>query len=320
MANDDDQRFPSQTADKYVVRFPEGMRDRIAEAAKANNRSMNAEIVARLDGSFKGLFDDLDAWAADKAEDARSKLLLKDSLISDLIRDGVNLRHNLLHLAILIEHASGMTHDPFLLSRFESLADVARERASFQYMGDFGDRSAMSPELLVVLQDALKTMERGLARTRAFFAADNEKLEELLKEVDLPSLEQLEAIRKSDLSDGLGLKVQTPTPPPAEGGTRELADPEAARRALRKETEEYVVARLDQRGLQPGQEDRQPKEPTPQTREEMRREVDEAHAAYIEAQRELDALPPLPGEEPAAEQPKPRHRLDRMTKAKKRVK
>lgn len=38
-----------QSADKYVVRFPDGMRDRIAEIAKANGRSMNAEIVQRLE-------------------------------------------------------------------------------------------------------------------------------------------------------------------------------------------------------------------------------------------------------------------------------
>lgn len=42
------ERTP-QTQDKYVVRFPEGMRDKIAEAAKANNRSMNAEIIDRLE-------------------------------------------------------------------------------------------------------------------------------------------------------------------------------------------------------------------------------------------------------------------------------
>ena len=40
--------FPSQQQDRFIVRLPDGMRDRIAEAAKANNRSMNAEIVARL--------------------------------------------------------------------------------------------------------------------------------------------------------------------------------------------------------------------------------------------------------------------------------
>lgn len=47
-----DQRQPQ---DKYVVRFPDGMRDRIAEAAKAAGRSMNAEIVARLEASFREL-------------------------------------------------------------------------------------------------------------------------------------------------------------------------------------------------------------------------------------------------------------------------
>lgn len=44
--------FPSETQDRFIVRFPDGMRDRIAEVAKANNRSMNAEIVARLERSF----------------------------------------------------------------------------------------------------------------------------------------------------------------------------------------------------------------------------------------------------------------------------
>ena len=40
---------PSRTAPQFVVRFPdEEMRDRIKQAAEANNRSMNAEIVARL--------------------------------------------------------------------------------------------------------------------------------------------------------------------------------------------------------------------------------------------------------------------------------
>lgn len=40
---------PVQPEDKYVLRLPDGMRDRIKEAAERNNRSMNAEIVARLE-------------------------------------------------------------------------------------------------------------------------------------------------------------------------------------------------------------------------------------------------------------------------------
>lgn len=38
--------------DQYMVRFPEGMRDRIKAAAETNGRSMNSEIIARLEDSF----------------------------------------------------------------------------------------------------------------------------------------------------------------------------------------------------------------------------------------------------------------------------
>lgn len=44
--------IPGRYADQFNLRLPDGMRDRLAEEAKANNRSMNAEIVARLQGSF----------------------------------------------------------------------------------------------------------------------------------------------------------------------------------------------------------------------------------------------------------------------------
>lgn len=54
----DRQAYPSETADKYVVRFPDGMRDLIAAAAKRNQRTMNAEIVARLAGSFASISQD----------------------------------------------------------------------------------------------------------------------------------------------------------------------------------------------------------------------------------------------------------------------
>ena len=40
-------------ADKFALRMPDGMRDQIAAVAEANNRSMNAEIVARLEASLQ---------------------------------------------------------------------------------------------------------------------------------------------------------------------------------------------------------------------------------------------------------------------------
>jgi len=38
----------SQDLNKYIVRFPEGLRDRIKEEAERNCRSMNAEIIFHL--------------------------------------------------------------------------------------------------------------------------------------------------------------------------------------------------------------------------------------------------------------------------------
>ena len=41
-----------QEVEKFVVRLPKGIRGRISELAKYNKRSMNAEIVARLEESL----------------------------------------------------------------------------------------------------------------------------------------------------------------------------------------------------------------------------------------------------------------------------
>ena len=41
-----------QPQDKYVVRLPDGMRDKLKAEAEKNKRSMNAEIVARLEATF----------------------------------------------------------------------------------------------------------------------------------------------------------------------------------------------------------------------------------------------------------------------------
>ena len=45
--------YNSRNADKFVVRLPEGMRQRIAEVAKNYHRSMNSEIVSRLESSLR---------------------------------------------------------------------------------------------------------------------------------------------------------------------------------------------------------------------------------------------------------------------------
>lgn len=45
-------KYPSDSQDKFVLRLPDGMRDRIKAAADENGRSMNSEIVATLEDAY----------------------------------------------------------------------------------------------------------------------------------------------------------------------------------------------------------------------------------------------------------------------------
>ena len=52
---------PSKSADKFIVRLPDGMRRRIGEVSKRARRSMNSEIVCRLEHSFDTVVDPIAA-------------------------------------------------------------------------------------------------------------------------------------------------------------------------------------------------------------------------------------------------------------------
>lgn len=45
-------KYPSQLAERFQIRLPDGLRDRIRDEASQNNRSMNAEIVAALEEKY----------------------------------------------------------------------------------------------------------------------------------------------------------------------------------------------------------------------------------------------------------------------------
>lgn len=47
------KRYPSDKQDQYIVRFPDGMRDRLKDEAAKNGRSLNAEIIQRLTASLE---------------------------------------------------------------------------------------------------------------------------------------------------------------------------------------------------------------------------------------------------------------------------
>lgn len=81
-----DKKYPSDNKDRFIVRLPDGMKPLISTAAKESGRSMNAEIVHRLEVSLmeykyqkhletqgitpemeKGIVETLDrAWPAKK--------------------------------------------------------------------------------------------------------------------------------------------------------------------------------------------------------------------------------------------------------------
>lgn len=80
MENPKTQRTP-QGSDKYVLRMPDGMRDKLGALAKANNRSMNAEIVLILQHAIEGRTlateDRIDIDALAEALAARLKIKLE---------------------------------------------------------------------------------------------------------------------------------------------------------------------------------------------------------------------------------------------------
>lgn len=57
--------FPSAKQDQYMLRLPDGMRDRLKAEAEKNKRTLNSEIIARLDDSL--LAEQLETVAAESS-------------------------------------------------------------------------------------------------------------------------------------------------------------------------------------------------------------------------------------------------------------
>lgn len=64
--------YPSEKQERFIVRLPDGMRDRIKAAADANNRSMNAEIVATLQDAYPEV-DDFQKLVEDALMDGKPR-------------------------------------------------------------------------------------------------------------------------------------------------------------------------------------------------------------------------------------------------------
>lgn len=89
------QESDSRGLDKVIVRLPDGMRDTLRDAAAENNRSMNAEIVARLEEYPRILELQKMALVSDakieqlekQLENAREQNVFLTKVISDNHRD-----------------------------------------------------------------------------------------------------------------------------------------------------------------------------------------------------------------------------------------
>lgn len=86
---DEDKSYGSRNADKFVVRLPKGMRQTIAEVARNYHRSMNSEIVSRLESSLKvefclnGKGDNADSVAS---ETVNTELNMQEFSIVEQVR------------------------------------------------------------------------------------------------------------------------------------------------------------------------------------------------------------------------------------------
>lgn len=49
----DEKPAVTRESDRFIVRLPDGMRDRLSASARESGRSMNAEVVARLQASYE---------------------------------------------------------------------------------------------------------------------------------------------------------------------------------------------------------------------------------------------------------------------------
>jgi len=224
-----DTKTTGRDSDKFMLRFPDGMRDRIADAAKANNRTMNAEIVARLEVSFIPSARNADAWtevARIEAEHAAASNLyggisaqleharkaLENSLAANAPEHVLNQRRSVIDAILSLEKPA--------MDQWLVLGQLLRE-AKKRAMGidETGDPHEVVMRR-VIGETQYQEMEQVRRETDAKYPPPGRESgrKELAKRV-----------REREAADA------------SSSGT--VDDSEVLRRKLRRETEEYVAAR-----------------------------------------------------------------------------
>lgn len=120
---------PIQPQDKYVLRMPDGLRDRIKRVAEENGRSMNAEMIARLEESLEQ--DDLGkiskedvehALAVARGAEANERLLTSLMTASERL-EALTRKH-------LLQHAGSLRSVADMFSNFIRAARVEKGELS----------------------------------------------------------------------------------------------------------------------------------------------------------------------------------------------
>jgi len=89
---------PGRGSDQFPLRLPDGMRDRLKAAAAKNSRSMNAEIVARLEDSFE-----LTESLTDLQQNAGEAMDAARKVIEDQAQRHENLKETVERLTMALE-------------------------------------------------------------------------------------------------------------------------------------------------------------------------------------------------------------------------
>ncbi len=151
----DKKPYPSDAADKFVLRLPEGMRERIAEFAKQAGRSMNAEIVARISESYTTQL---------RSEINTLDLTLKDHLIWDLIAETIQIRGDLLMLAMQVEQMGQHGSRELLVERCRDIGELARWSAGRIRLDFTRSIPGMTEHHKEVVAEALSTVRETVER------------------------------------------------------------------------------------------------------------------------------------------------------------
>lgn len=125
---------PKQTDPQFKLRFSAELRDQIAAAASANNRTMNAEILARLEESFS----------------ASNKALLEATLVAESLRK--NLTQKIQHYDTILE--SVLRRELRVQQRERELEDELAKRAELIQQEFYERQNEMEQEHFERMKEA----------------------------------------------------------------------------------------------------------------------------------------------------------------------